>query len=93
MKMYTSYINDYDNANAIWTKYATKPEFADYLNVLIIKLTALLLVVITHLHISPPPKCTQQLKLQSGGRLDLISLLIQPVQRLPRYQVCDQPKN
>jgi hypothetical protein len=33
MKMYTSYINDYDNANVIWNKYNHKPEFDDYLMV------------------------------------------------------------
>lgn len=60
MKMYTTYINEYDGATAVWTKYSVKQEFADYI---------------------------AQLRKNSGGRLDLVSMLIQPVQRLPRYEM------
>ncbi len=33
MKMYTTYINEYDGATAVWTKYSAKQEFADYIAV------------------------------------------------------------
>jgi hypothetical protein len=33
MKMYTTYINEYDGATAVWTKFSVKPEFADYITV------------------------------------------------------------
>jgi hypothetical protein len=60
MKMYTTYINEYDGATAVWTKFSVKPEFADYIT---------------------------QLRKAAEGRLDLVSMLIQPVQRLPRYEM------
>jgi hypothetical protein len=60
LKMYTTYINTYDDAMAIYHRLSGNKEFTDFLST-----------------------CQKD----SGGLLDLPSLLIQPVQRLPRYQL------
>lgn len=80
MKMYIGLVNGFETSQNACAKCESIPEFKEFLDVRYTKSNSRHITYSPHHHY-------QQCKANSGIANDLNSLLIMPVQRMPRYML------